>query len=133
MPLEAVSSGEGFTTRFASEGWWQVHGAVPEEHLLAGERLVAGDIGSLCISTLWWFNWFLVEKVLGQEVQGKLTRGLGTRQGVVGRHVLFHHQNVTQLLLLLPPLLFHLLLLLLSPQPVPGRPAQSQRPPGQAA
>ena len=38
VPLKAASSGEGF----ASDGWGQVHGAVPEEYLLAVECLLAG-------------------------------------------------------------------------------------------
>ena len=42
VPPEAVASGEGLATRFASEGWGKMLGAVPEEDLLAGERLVAG-------------------------------------------------------------------------------------------
>ena len=42
VPPEAVSSGKGLATHFASEGWGQVHGPVPEEDLLVGECVVAG-------------------------------------------------------------------------------------------
>ena len=134
VPLEVVCSLKSLATGLTCEGWGQVHGAVPDEELLAGEGLVADGAR----------HWVLVHLnvVVVQLVHGG--KGLGTgaagerderegHQGVVG-HVLPVHHNVPQLLLLLlppllvlllhhnvpqllllPHLLFRLLLLLLSP------------------
>ena len=37
------------------------------------------DVWSLCISTIWLFNFFLAERTLKQELQGKETSGKGTK------------------------------------------------------
>ena len=60
------------------------------------------DVGSLCIYTMWLFNFFLAERTLMQELQGKETRGKRD-QGKFGHHALFHHQAVLSILPI-PPL-----------------------------
>ena len=67
------------------------------------------DFGSLCIFTMWLFNFFLVERTMRQDLQGKETRGK-REQCEFDHHTLIHHQAVWHILLI-PYLSFHLLLL----------------------
>ena len=69
------------------------------------------DIGSLCISTMWLFNFFLVEITLKQELQGKETSGKRD-QGEFDHHALLHHQAVLHILLI-PPHPLHLLIIII--------------------
>ena len=60
------------------------------------------DVGSLCISTMWLLNFFLVERTLKQELQVMETSG--TRdQGDFDHQGLLHHHAVLHILLI-PPL-----------------------------
>ena len=63
-------------------------------------------IGSLCISTMWLFNFFLVKRTLKQELQVKETSDKTDREGF-DQHVLLHHKAV--LPYTSPPLPLHLL------------------------
>ena len=68
------------------------------------------DFGSLCISTMWLFNFFLLKKnTLKQELQVKETSGKRNR-GKFYQHAL-HHQAVLNYTL--PPLPLHLLLIII--------------------
>ena len=68
------------------------------------------DVGSVCISTMWLFNFFLVKRTLKQELQVKQTRGKRDR-GEFNQHAIFHHQAVLRYTLPLLPL--HLLLIII--------------------
>ena len=68
------------------------------------------DFGSLCISTRWLFNFFLVKRTLKQELQVKETSGKRD-QGKFDQHALLHHQAVLHYTL--PPLPLHLLLIII--------------------
>ena len=68
------------------------------------------DVGSLCISTMWLFNFFLVKRTLKQELQVKETSGKRD-QGEFDQHALLHHQAVLHYTL--PPLPLHLLLIII--------------------
>ena len=68
------------------------------------------DFGSLCISTLWLFQFFLLKRTLKQELQVKETGGKRDR-GKFYQHALLHHQAVLHYTL--PPLPIHLLLIII--------------------
>ena len=57
---------------------------------------------------MWLFSFFLVERTLKQELQGKETSGKRD-QGEFDHHDLLHHQAVLHILLI-PPLPLHFLL-----------------------
>ena len=63
---------------------------------------------SLCISKMWLLYFFLVERIMKQELQGKETSGKRD-QGGFDHHALLHPQAVLHILLI-PPLILHLLL-----------------------
>ena len=68
------------------------------------------DVGSLCISTMWLFNFFLEKRTLKQELQVKKTSGKRDR-GEFDQHTLLHHQAVLRYTL--PPLTLHHLLIII--------------------
>ena len=68
------------------------------------------DFGSLCISTMWLFNLFLVKRILKQELHVKETSGKRD-QGIFYQHALLHHQAVIHYTL--PPFPLHLLLIII--------------------
>ena len=68
------------------------------------------DVGSLCISTMWLFNFFLVQRTLKQELQVKETSGKRD-QGEFDQYDLLHHQAVLHYTL--PPLPLHILLIII--------------------
>ena len=69
------------------------------------------DVGSLCISTKWLFNFFLVKRTLKQELQVKETSGKKDR-GEIDQHDLLHHQAVLLYTLPLLPLHFFLIIII---------------------
>ena len=68
------------------------------------------NVGSLCISTMWLFYFFLVKITLKQELQVKETSGKRD-QGEFDQHALLHYQAVLHYTL--PPLPLHLLLMII--------------------
>ena len=70
------------------------------------------DVGSLCISTMWLFNFFLVKGTLKQELQVKETSGKRD-QGEFYQHSLFQHQAVLHYTLSLLPLNLILIIIIL--------------------
>ena len=68
-------------------------------------------VGSLFISMLLLFNFFLLERTLRQELQGKETSGKGFMGNLLYIAPL-HHQAVLHLLLI-PPLSLHLFLIII--------------------
>ena len=78
--------------------------------LVPQEAQIIHDVGSLCISTMWLFNFFLVKRTLKQELQVKETHGKGDR-GEFNHYALLHHQAVLHYTL--PPLPLHLLLIII--------------------
>ena len=59
-------------TVLANRKGWRVAG-----ELVPQEIQIIHDVGSLCISTMWLFNFFLVKRTLKQELQVKETHGKG--------------------------------------------------------
>ena len=52
---------------------------------------IVHDVGCLCISLMWLFNFFLLERTLKQKLQGKDTSGKRD-QGEFDNLTLLHHQ-----------------------------------------
>ena len=71
---------------------------------------IVHDVGSVCISTMWLFNFFLGKRTLKQELQVKETRGKRD-QGEFNQHAILCHQAVLRYTL--PPLPLHLLLIII--------------------
>ena len=71
------------------------------------EWQIIHDGGSLCISMMWLFNFFLVERTLKQELQNGIRD-----QGEFDYNALLHHQAVLHILGN-PPLPLHLLLIII--------------------
>ena len=94
----------GFTVLANREGWQVASDLVPQE---AQE---IHDFGSLCISSMWLFNFFLVKRILKQELQVNETSGKRD-QGIFYLHALLHHQAVLHYTL--PRLSLHLLLIVI--------------------
>ena len=67
-------------------GEWQVIWCLRRPHIIH-------YVGSLCIFTMWLFNFFLVKRTLRQELQVKETSGKRDR-GEFDQHALLHHQAV---------------------------------------
>ena len=78
--------------------------------LVLQEAEIIYDVGSLCISTMWLFNFFLVKRTLKQELHVKETHGKGNR-GEFNHYALLHLQAVLHYTL--PPLPLHLLLIII--------------------
>ena len=74
------------------------------------------DIGSLCISTMLLFNFFLIKRTIKQVLQVKNTQGK-TDRGEFNQHALLHHQALLHYILSQLPLflllIINILLLLL--------------------
>jgi hypothetical protein len=64
-------------------------------------------VGSVCILTMWLFNFFLVKRNLQQELQVKETCG----KGEFNQLAILHHKAVLRYIL--PPLPLHLLLIII--------------------
>ena len=71
---------------------------------------ITNDVGSLCMSTMRLFNFFLVKRTLKLELLVKETSGKRD-QGEFDQHALLHHQAVLHYTL--PPLPLHLLLIII--------------------
>ena len=71
---------------------------------------IVHDVGSVCISTMWLFNFFLGKRTLKQELQVKETRGKRD-QGEFNQHAILRHQAVLRYTL--PPRPLHLLLIII--------------------
>ena len=84
-------------------GQWQVSWRIRRPHIIH-------DLKSLCISTMWMFNFFLVKRTLKQELPEKETRGKRD-QGEFNQYALLHHQAVLHYTI--PPLPLHLLLIII--------------------
>ena len=65
-------------------GEWQVIWCLKRHQIIL-------DVGSLCISTMWLFNFFLTDQTLKEELQGKETND-EKDQGEFNHHGLLHHQ-----------------------------------------
>ena len=68
------------------------------------------DAGSLSISTIWLFNFFLLERTLKKDLQGKETSGK-SYQGLFDHHALLYHQGILHMILI-PPLPLHILFII---------------------
>ena len=53
--------------------WQTGHGGEGQVIWCLRRHQIIHDVGSLCISTLWLFNFFLIERTLKQGLQGKET------------------------------------------------------------
>ena len=71
---------------------------------------IIGDIGPLCISTMWLFNFFLAKRTLKQVKQVKETSGKRD-QGKIYQHTLLHHRAVRYYTL--SPFPLHILLIII--------------------
>ena len=69
------------------------------------------DVGSLCNSTMWLFNFLLVKRTLKQKLQVKET-SVKKDRGELDQYALLHHQTVLHYTL--PPLPFHFLLIIIT-------------------
>ena len=92
-------------TALANREGWRVAG-----ELVPQDAQIIHDVGSLCISTMRWFNFFLVKITLKQELQVKETHSKGDRWEF-NHYALLHHQAVLHNTL--PPLPRHLLLIII--------------------
>ena len=100
--LEVLATVVALFWQTGKGGKWQVIWCLRRPQLIH-------DVGSLCISTMWLFNFFLVKRTLRQELQVKETSGKRDR-GEFDQHALLHHQAVLHYAL--PPLPLHLLLII---------------------
>ena len=78
-------------------GEWHLIWCLRRQHLIH-------DVGSLCISPMWLFNFFLLERTLKQELQGQK----GPRQ--IKANLTIVPSSATKHNLLIPPVSLHLLL-----------------------
>ena len=89
-------------TVLANREGWQVAG-----ELVPQEAHIIHDVGSVCISTMWLFNFFLVKRNLKQELQVKET----CDKREFNQFAILHHKAVLRYTL--PPLPLHLLLIII--------------------
>ena len=97
--LEVLSTVVALFWQIWKGGKWQVIWCLRRPQIIH-------DVGSLCMSTMWLFNFFLVKRTLTQELQVKETSGKRD-QGVLDQHALLNHQAVLHVTL--HPLPLHLL------------------------
>ena len=101
--LEVLATLVALFGKIGKGGKWQVIWCLRRPQIIH-------NVGSLCISTIWLLNFFLVKRTLKQELQVKETSGKRD-QGKFYQHALLHHQAVLHYTL--PPLPLHLLLIII--------------------